>query len=88
MKFKFDWETVVRGEIEIDAENGQEAERLFRQMSASEKMKKSITTVDAEAAQIKFIDFDWCDTVTYDEWKKNWNLTPEKWEEWGKSLNV
>ena len=40
MKFKFDWETVVRGEIEIDAENGQEAERLFQQMSASERMKE------------------------------------------------
>ena len=30
--YKFDWKDVVHGQIEIEAENGVEAERLFREM--------------------------------------------------------
>ena len=69
MKFKFDWEDVVRGTIEIDAKNGSEAEMMFRQMSSTERQSKSIVSHDEGNAKIKFIDFEWSDTLTYEEWK-------------------
>ena len=87
MKFKFDWEDVVRGTIEIDAKNGSEAEMMFRQMSSTERQSKSIVSHDEGNAKIKFIDFEWADTLTYEEWKSDWNLTVEEWEEWGKRHN-
>tara|TARA_B100000575_G_scaffold293290_1_gene304172 strand:+ start:1575 stop:1847 length:273 start_codon:yes stop_codon:yes gene_type:complete len=87
-KYKFDWEQVVRGEIEIEAANGQEAEAMFHQMSLCQKVNKSTLANTGDNPKIQFVDFDWTDTVTYDEWKKNWNLTPDEWEEWGKHFNV
>ena len=84
MKFTFDWENVVRGKIEIDAKNGPEAEMLFRQMSLSERQEKSSLFNSEDNTKIKFIDFEWSDTLTYEEWKTDWNLTPEEWEEWEK----
>ena len=88
MKFTFDWEQVVRGEIEIDAENGQQAEAIFQQMSLSQKIDKSVLANSNDSSKIQFVDFDWTDTVTYEEWKNDWNLTTDEWEEWGKHLNV
>ena len=88
MKFTFDWEQVVRGEIEIDAENGQKAEAIFQQMSLSQKIGKSVLANSNDSSKIQFVDFDWTDTVTYEEWKNDWNLTTDEWEELGKHLNV
>ena len=87
MKFKFDWEDVVRGTIEIDAKNGSEAEMMFRQMSSSERHGKSSVFHDEDNAKIKFVDFEWADTLTYEEWKSDWNLSVEEWEEWEKRHN-
>ena len=87
MKFKFDWEDVVRGMIEIDAKNGSEAEMIFRQMSSTELQGKSSVFQDEDNAKIKFVDFEWADTLTYEEWKSDWNLTVEEWEEWEKRHN-
>lgn len=88
MKFTFDWEQVVRGEIEIDAENGQKAEAIFQQMSLSQKIDKSVLANSNDSSKIQFVDFDWTDTVTYEEWKNDWNLTTDEWEELGKHFNV
>lgn len=88
MKFTFDWEQVVRGEIEIDAENGQQAQAIFQQMSLSQRIDKSVLANSNDSSKIHFVDFDWTDTVTYEEWKSDWNLTTDEWEEWGKHLNV
>ena len=87
MKFTFDWENVVRGKIEIDAKNGQEAEMLFKQMSLSERHEKSSLLNGEDNTKIKFIDFELSDTLTYEEWKTDWNFTPEEWEEWQKRFN-
>ena len=87
MKFKFDWENVVRGTTEIDAKNGLEAEMIFRKMSSTERQGKSSVFHDEDNAKIKFVDFEWADTLTYEEWKSDWNLTVEEWEEWEKRHN-
>ena len=87
MKFTFDWEDVVRGKIEIDARNGLEAESIFNQMSLSERQEKSSMLDDKDDIKIKFVDFEWSDTLTYDEWKSDWDLTSDEWEEWEKRFN-
>ena len=87
MKFTFDWEDVVRGKIEIDAKNGLEAESIFNQMSLSERQEKSSMLRDNDDTKITFVDFEWSDTLTYDEWKSDWDLTSDEWEEWGKRFN-
>ena len=78
----------MRGEIEIDAENSQKAEGIFQQMSLSQKIDKSVLANSNDSLKIQFVDFDWTDTVTYEEWKSDWNLTTDEWEELGKHLNV
>ena len=80
MKFKFDWEDVVRGTIEIDAKNGSEAEMMFRQMSSTERQSKSIVSHDEGNAKIKFIDFEWADTLTYEEWEKRHNQSSKNYK--------
>ena len=87
MKFSFDWEDVVRGKIEIDAKNGLEAESIFKQMSLSERQEKSSMLRDNDDTKITFVDFEWSDTLTYDEWKSDWDLTSDEWEEWEKRFN-
>ena len=87
MKFSFDWEDVVRGKIEIDAKNGLEAESIFNQMSVSERQEKSSMLRDNDDTKITFVDFEWSDTLTYDEWKSDWDLTSDEWEEWEKRFN-
>ena len=87
MKFTFDWEDVIRGKIEIDAKNGLEAESIFNQMSLSERQEKSSMLRDNDDTKITFVDFEWSDTLTYDEWKSDWDLTFDEWEEWEKRFN-
>ena len=87
MKFTFDWEDVVRGKIEIDAKNGLEAESIFKQMSLSERQEKSSMLRDIGDTKITFVDFEWSDTLAYDEWKSDWDLTSDEWEEWEKRFN-
>lgn len=87
MKFTFDWEDVVRGKIEINAKNGLEAESIFKQMSLSERQEKSSMLRDNDETKITFVDFEWSDTLTYDEWKSDWDWTSDEWEEWEKRLN-
>ena len=87
MKFTFDWEDVVKGKIEIDAKNGLEAESIFNQMSLSERQEKSLMIKGNDDTKIKFVDFEWSDTLTYDEWKSDWDLTSDEWEEWEKRYN-
>ena len=43
--------------------------------------------VDTKNTEIKFIDFDWSDSVTYHEWKTDWDLSEEEWEEWEKRFS-
>ena len=68
MKYTFDWKDVVHGRIEIEAENGIEAETLFRQMSLEQRLKASSIDADKDTLEIKFVDAGIGDVHTVEEW--------------------
>ena len=88
MKFKFSWQTTVYGQIEIEAENGNHAEKLFHEMSFNKRIENSPMQPDEKSTQINYVDFDWCDSLTYEEWNEKWNLSDRKWEEWIRIFNI
>jgi hypothetical protein len=45
MIYKFDWTHVVKGQIEIEANNGVEAEKLFREMTTEQRLSSSTLDV-------------------------------------------
>ena len=68
MTYKFDWTDVVHGQVEIEAENGFEAERLFREMTVEQRLKASSIDVDKNTLEIKFVDAGLGDVHTAEEW--------------------
>lgn len=72
MTYTFDWKDVVHGQIAIDAENGVEAERLFREMSLEQRLAASNVGVDKDTLDIKFVDVGFGDIRTKEEWNKAW----------------
>ena len=69
MTYKFDWTDVVHGQVEIEAENGFEAERLFREMTLKQRLKASSIDADKNTLEIKFVDAGLGDIHTSEEWK-------------------
>ena len=55
MTYTFDWKDVVHGQIEIEAENGIEAGRLFREMSLKQRLAASEVGVVGALLFSKFI---------------------------------
>ena len=45
MTYKFDWTHVINGQIEIEAKNGVEAEKLFREMTTEQRLSSSTLDV-------------------------------------------
>ena len=72
MTYTFDWKDVVHGQIEIDAESGVEAERLFREMSLEQRLAASNVGVDKDTLDIKFVDVGFGDIRTKEEWNEAW----------------
>ena len=72
MTYTFDWKDVVHGQIEIEAENGIEAERLFREMSLEQRLASSNVGVDKDTLDIKFVDVGFGDIQTSEEWENAW----------------
>ncbi len=72
MTYTFNWKDVVHGQIEIDAENGVEAERLFREMSLEQRLAASNVGVDKDTLDIKFVDVGFGDIRTKEEWNEAW----------------
>ena len=72
MTYTFDWKDVVHGQIEIEAENGIEAERLFREMSLEQRLASSNVGVDKDTLDIKFVDVGVGDIHTKEEWNEAW----------------
>ena len=68
MKYTFDWKDVVHGQVEIEAENGVQAETLFRQMSLEQRLKASSIDADKDTLEIKFVDAGIGDVHTAEEW--------------------
>ena len=55
MTYKFDWTHVINGQIEIEAKNGVEAEKLFREMTIQQRLSASKLDTNDDALQ-KAID--------------------------------
>ncbi len=72
MKYKFDWKDIIHGQLEIDAENGVEAEKLFKEMSLKKRLALSTISSDEGTLDIKYVDNGIGDIHTLEEWSKNW----------------
>ena len=72
MTYTFDWKDVVHGQIEIEAESGVEAERLFLEMSLEQRLAASNVGVDKDTLDIKFVDVGFGDIRTKEEWNEAW----------------
>ena len=83
MKFQFDWTEKISGSIEIEAESGRYAEENFNSMNRSDLLEKS-DELRTQGVGIDFIDSRMSGMVTYQEWKCDWRLSDEEWEEYEK----
>lgn len=68
MKYVFDWKDTIHGQIEIEADSGVEAERLFREMNAAQRQKASFIDADKDTLEVKFVDAGLGDVHTAEEW--------------------
>ena len=81
MKFKFDWTEKITGSVEIEAESGRHAEEIFNSMTRSDLLEKS-DELRSQGVVIDFIDSRMSGMVTHEEWKKDWRMSDEEWEEY------
>ena len=69
--YKIDWKDVVYGTIEIDAENGLDAENKMMNMSLKELLEKSSTGSDEIEREIRFVSpSEFSEPMSVDEWEK------------------
>ena len=69
--YKIDWKDVVYGSIEIDAENGLDAENKLMNMSLKELLDKSSTGSDKADREIRFVSpGKLLDPMSVEEWDK------------------
>ena len=68
-RYKFDWQDIVHGQIEIEAESGVEAERILHEMKLQERLNLSDFGVDKDKLKIKFVDLGFDDLLTPEEWE-------------------
>ena len=69
--YKIDWKDVVYGSIEIDAENGLDAENKFMNMSLKELLEKLSTGSDKADREIRFVSpGKLLDPMSVEEWDK------------------
>ena len=70
--YKIDWKDVVCGTIEIDAENGLDAENKLMNMSLKELLDKSSTGSDKADREIRFVSpGKLLDPMSVEEWDKH-----------------
>ena len=67
--YKFDWQDIVHGQIEIEAESGVEAEQILHAMKLQERLNLSKVGVDRDTLKIKFVDLGFDDLLTPEEWE-------------------
>ena len=67
--YKIDWKDVVYGTIEIDAENGLDAENKLMNMSLKELLEKSSTGSEKIDREIRFVSpGQLLEPMTTEEW--------------------
>ena len=67
--YKFDWQDVIHGHIEVEAESGVEAEQIFRKMKLQDCLNSSQIDADKDSLKIKFVDLGFADLLTHKEWE-------------------
>ena len=73
MIYKFCWTQTLRGETEVEANCGNEAERVFKEMTVEKKLEISrALEMDSQSLSIDFVDVDFIDNLSGDDWKKSW----------------
>ncbi len=70
--YKIDWQDIIYGSIEIDAENGLDAENKLMNMSLKELLEKSSTGSDKNDREIRFVSTgNFFQSLSIEEWDKN-----------------
>ena len=68
-KYKFDWDEVIYGTIQFEAQNGTDAENQFMEMPVKELLKNSIIGSDKIDRQIRFVTVGkFFESMTLEEW--------------------
>ena len=70
--YSFDWTDVVQGKIEIEASSSKDAERIFRELSLSERLNRSDLDSEKSTLKIRFVDVGLGDIQTEAEWEDTW----------------
>ena len=67
--YKFDWQDVIHGHIEVEAENEVEAGQIFQKMKLQDCLNSSQVDADKDTLKIKFVDLRFDDFLNHKEWK-------------------
>ncbi len=54
--YSFDWTDIVQGTIEIEASSSKDAEKIFRELSLSERLNRSDLDSEKSSLKIRFVD--------------------------------
>ena len=71
----------MSGKVEIEAASGRQAEAIFKAMNIQDLQRQSIE-LKSNGIEIDFIDSRLSGMVTHEEWKKDWRMSDEEWEEY------
>lgn len=69
MTYTFNWKNVIHGQIEIVAESGVEAERIFHEMTLEQLLAASKVDTNDDALTIRYVNAGLGDIHTYEEWQ-------------------
>ena len=70
-KYIFDWKDIIYGSIEIEAENGLDAENQLMNMSLKELLEKSSTGSDNFDREIRFVNAgQYFESISAEEWNE------------------
>ena len=69
MRYRFDWKDIVHGHIEIEADSGVEADKLFHDMTPERRFQLSVVDADKHTLELKFVDAGFGDIQTSQEWE-------------------
>ena len=70
INYQFDWKTIVYGSIKIDANNGSEAEKIFKSMKLEDLVNLSQTYYSKEDIALRFVKGDLDAEYSSEEWER------------------
>ena len=70
--YKFDWTATISGTIEIDAQNGLEADEIFNFYADRELVQRSEILPDKYSRIVRFVTAGQVEVYTAEEWDNFW----------------